>query len=220
MGTPCSHQWAKGFSIFFSGIQDLSDGLAWDALNENQYALCGPEIRGSVVGIVGLGRIGMAVAKLLVPFGISRLLYSSSSSKSYAAEVNAEYVSFDELLKQSDFVICCCSLKPENNNMFNSAAFKKMKKSAVFINTSRGAVVDQNDLAEALKNVNIFAAGLDVTTPEPLPAGHPLLLLKNCLILPHIGCSTFPAAIRMAELSAKNVLAGLRDEPLPCPVAI
>lgn len=205
---------------FKYGMHGLSNGSAWDELGENIYALSGHDIHGSTVGIVGLGRIGKAVAKRLTSFGVARILYSGTNPKALATEVNAEFVGFDYLLEQSDFVICCCSLKPENVKMFNSAAFKKMKKSAVFINISRGAVVDQEALYKALKTEDIFSAGLDVTDPEPLPRDHPLLSLSNCLILPHIGSSSFSVLNKSAELSARNVLAGLRGEPLITPVAL
>ena len=175
---------------------------------------------GSDVGIVGLGRIGQAVAKRFMSLGVGRILYSGAQPKDDAAEVNAEFVTFDQLLEQSDFVVCCCSLKPENVKMFSSAAFKKMKQSAVFINTSRGAVVDQEALYDALTTGEIFSAGLDVTTPEPLPAEHPLLSLDNCLILPHMASHSFRVINNMTELCAKNILAGLRNEPLVTPVTL
>ena len=163
--------------LFVLGSKGLAEGTAWNGLAEDPFDLSGPELRGSTVGIVGLGRIGLSVAKLLEPFGISRLLYCGNTAKKKAVEVNAEFVSFGQLLQQSDFVICCCSLNSQNVKMFNSDAFKKMKKSAVFINVSRGGVVDQDALYKALKNAEIFAAGLDVTTPAPLPKNHPLLSL-------------------------------------------
>ena len=157
---------------------------------------------------------------MLKPFGIQRLLYCGHNPKEYAAEVNAEFVTFTELLKLSDFVICCCSLYPENVKMFNSEAFSKMKKSAVFINVSRGSVVDQDALYKALKDGDIFAAGLDVTTPEPLPRDDPLLLLSNCLIVPHIGSRTFTALNKMADLSFQNLLDGVFGRALTAPVVL
>lgn len=96
--------------------------------------------------------------------------------------------------------------------------FKKMKKSAIFINTTRGDLVNQDDLYDALSNGVIYAAGLDVTTPEPLPTNHKLFTLKNCLILPHMGSSTEACRARMATLAAENLLAGLSDEKMPAEI--
>ncbi|XP_059169331.1 glyoxylate reductase/hydroxypyruvate reductase-like isoform X2 [Physella acuta] len=177
--------------------------------------LCGPGLDGATVGIVGLGRIGIAVAKCLKPFGVARILYSGRSEKSEAEEANAQYTSFDELLTKSDFVIACCALTPETKEMFNAAAFKKMKNTAVFVNSSRGGIVNQKDLYEALKSGEIGAAGLDVTSPEPLPTNSPLLKLKNCIVLPHIASATHSTREAMAVLAARNLLAGLKGEPMP-----
>ncbi|KAH3843474.1 hypothetical protein DPMN_116992 [Dreissena polymorpha] len=163
-----------------AGIQAVHGGQ-WGKTWESSLYLCGKDICNSVVGIVGLGRIGLGVAKRLRAFGISRLLYCGRASKPHAAEVNGEYVSFDELLKMSDFVIACCSITPENHHLFNADAFGKMKKSAIFINASRGILVDQDALYVALASGKILAAGLDVTTPEPLPPDHRLLTLPTAL---------------------------------------
>ncbi|KAH3843466.1 glyoxylate reductase/hydroxypyruvate reductase-like [Dreissena polymorpha] len=201
------------------GIQAVHGGQ-WGKTWESSLYLCGKDICNSVVGIVGLGRIGLGVAKRLRAFGISRLLYCGRASKPHAAEVNGEYVSFDELLKMSDFVIACCSITPENHHLFNADAFGKMKKSAIFINASRGILVDQDALYVALASGQIFAAGLDVTTPEPLPPDHRLLTLPNCTVHPHLGSATVTARHAMADLSARNALAGLRGEPLPAPVPL
>jgi len=152
------------------------------------FADLGVGLRDATVGIVGLGRIGVATARRLLPFGVSRFVYSSRSHKpEAAAKVNAEYLSFDELLKESDFVLACCSLNPSTEGMFDKAAFSKMKKNAIFVNIGRGGLVDQDALVDALSNNTIRGAGLDVTSPEPLPTDHPLFKLKNCVIIPHIG---------------------------------
>lgn len=178
--------------------------------------LCGSGLDGSTVGIVGLGRIGIAVAERLKPFGVEHFLYSGRSEKSDAEKINAKFVPLDDLLKTSDFVIACCALTPDTACMFNKSAFSKMKKSAIFVNTSRGGVVQQEDLYSALSNGDIAGAGLDVTTPEPLPTDSPLLSLPNCLVLPHIGSATYDTREAMAVLAAKNLLAGIRGETMPC----
>lgn len=182
--------------------------------------MCGSTMRGSTVGIVGLGRIGVAVAERIKPFGVSTILYSSRKSKPEAARLGAIFVSFDELLAQSDFVLSCCALTEETKEMFNDRAFHLMKNSAVFINTSRGGVVNQNDLYNALSKGEIRAAGLDVTTPEPLPTDHPLLGLQNCVILPHIGSAETQTREEMAKLAARNLIAGVTGRELPCSVQL
>ncbi|XP_013061809.2 glyoxylate reductase/hydroxypyruvate reductase-like isoform X1 [Biomphalaria glabrata] len=181
--------------------------------------LCGQGLEGATVGIVGLGRIGLAVAKRLKPFDIAQILYCGRSEKpSQALEVGAVFTSFEDLLTRSDFVIACCALTPETHHLFNATAFKQMKQTAIFINSSRGGIVNQDDLYEALKSGKIRAAGLDVTTPEPLPTDSPLLKLDNCLVLPHIGSATQSTREAMAVLAARNLLAGLQGKPMPCQI--
>ncbi|XP_060062993.1 glyoxylate reductase/hydroxypyruvate reductase-like [Ylistrum balloti] len=186
---------------------------------QNALFFSGHEITDSTIGIVGLGRIGMAVAKRLKAFKVAKFLYTGNSQKSYAEEVKAEFVSFDKLLKNSYFVIACCSINANNRGLFNKAAFKKMKKPAIFINVSRGVLVNQDDLIEALTTGEIYGAALDVTTPEPLPLDNPLHSLKNCLMTPHIGSVSYKARNGMASLTARNIMAGIRGEDLPSPVA-
>ncbi len=134
---------------------------------------------------------------------------------SHASQVGAQFVPLDELFRESDFVLLHCPMTDETKGMFNRDVFKKMKKSAVFINTSRGGLVNQEDLYEALKNGDIRAAGLDVTVPEPLPVDHPLLTLPNCVIVPHIGSATNETRQRMSELTAQNIMAALNGKPMP-----
>ncbi|RDD40883.1 Glyoxylate reductase/hydroxypyruvate reductase [Trichoplax sp. H2] len=172
--------------------------------------LCGTQLSNKVVGIVGLGRIGLAVAKRLLAFNVNKILYTGHSEK---AEVD-----FNTLLHQSDIIIVCCALTPETNGLFGESAFAAMKKNCIFINTSRGKVVNQSDLYNALVSNKIQAAGLDVTTPEPLPVDHPLKKLKNCVIFPHLGSATIEARNEMWTIAVRNLIAGLNNEPLPHPV--
>lgn len=181
--------------------------------------MCGKSLAGSTVGIVGLGRIGFGVAERLKAFKVKNILYSGNRAKIEAMEkLNAKFVPFDELLKQSDFVVVCCALTPSTKGIFNLDAFKKMKRDAIFVNSSRGLIVNQDDLYEALTTGLIRAAGLDVMDPEPLPTDHKLTKLPNCVLLPHIGSATLETRMTMAVLTAKNILAGLEGKPLPCPV--
>jgi phosphoglycerate dehydrogenase-like enzyme len=156
----------------------------------------------------------MAVAKRLQGFDV-RLLYHNRSPRPDDGAVNATYVDLDTLLSESDFVILLTALTPETEHMMNGTRFKQMKNSATLINVSRGGVVDQDALIAALQDGEIAYAGLDVTTPEPLPADSPLLALPNVTVLPHIGSASIPARERMAEMAAQNLIAGVRGERLP-----
>ena len=180
--------------------------------------LCGPTLTGSTVGIVGMGRIGFEVTKRLKPFGVRTFLSYDKFENQAAKDFGIQYVSFDSLLEQSDFVLLTCALTPETKGMMNKAAFSKMKSSAILINTSRGGVVNQDDLYEALSTGQIRAAGLDVTVPEPLPPSDPLAQLSNCLILPHIASATDETRSQMSDLTARNILAALEGKPIPAQV--
>jgi len=188
--------------------------IKWD----NGLFLCGPELVGATVGIVGLGRIGSAVAKRILGFEIAELLYYDVAEMPWAADVKAKFSSFEELITKSDFIIATCSSTPESWGLFNKAAFKKMKNTAIFLNVTRGALVNQDDLYEALTTGEIWAAGLDATSPEPLPVDHPLLKLNNCIVLPHIGSASTTTRNNMAVVTAQNLLAGLKQKSLICPV--
>ncbi|CAJ1052157.1 hypothetical protein F7725_005488%2C partial [Xyrichtys novacula] len=177
--------------------------------------LCGYELANSTVGILGLGRIGVAIAERLAPFKVKKFIYTDVAPRpELASLINAEYVSFDELAKQSDFLAVCCALTPETKEICNKNLFSKMKSSSIFINTSRGGVVNQEDLYEALSTGKIAGAGLDVTVPEPLPTSHPLFTLKNCVILPHIASASYSTRNDMSSLAANNLLLGLRGESM------
>ncbi|KAG2215988.1 hypothetical protein INT46_007048 [Mucor plumbeus] len=178
--------------------------------------LCGSQFTNKTCGIVGLGRIGEAVGHRLKAFGISKFVYSGRSKKPEAeAGLNAEYVSFDDLLQQSDVIVICCALTKETQDMFNYEAFTKMKDTAVLVNSARGGIVHQDDLVRALDENLIGAVGLDVTTPEPLPPSHKLYSFPNCLILPHVGSATMETRENMANMTLENIIAGLNDKALP-----
>lgn len=172
--------------------------------------MCGQGLSRSTVGIVGFGRIGQEVAKRIRPFGPARILYSNRSDRSAEAEhVRAERVELPALLGASDFVILTCALVPETVNLINRNTIELMKPNAILINSARGANVNQADLYEALRTKRIRAAGLDVTTPEPLPLDSPLLTLDNCVVLPHIGSADEATRTEMSRITACNILAGL-----------
>lgn len=180
--------------------------------------MLGQDLHGSTVGIVGLGNIGQAIVKRLKVFEVAKFVYSGHKEKAEGKALGAVFLPFAELLKESDFIIVACPLTPETKEMFNENAFNKMKNSAVFVNIARGGIVDQAALIKALKNGVIFAAGLDVMIPEPLPVDHEFLTLPNCVLVPHLGSATLKARTNMAELAAQNIVNALKGEKLLTPV--
>jgi glyoxylate reductase len=176
----------------------------------------GQDLVGRTLGIVGMGRIGFAMAKRLHHGWGMKVLYTARTPKPEAdTALGAQQVSFDTLLAESDFVSVHADLNPTTKNLFGPAEFGKMKRTAVFVNTARGAHVDQTALAAALRDGTIFAAGLDVTDPEPLPSDHELYSLPNCVIAPHIASATVGTRDAMARMCADNLLAGVAGRPLP-----
>ncbi|XP_050514277.1 glyoxylate reductase/hydroxypyruvate reductase isoform X2 [Diabrotica virgifera virgifera] len=185
----------------------------------NDWAwMCGQDITNSTVGIIGLGHIGQTIARRLKGFDIQQLLYTGHKEKKEGIELGAKFVSLNTLLEDSDFVIMVVPLTTETHHMCNEEFFSKMKKTAVFINVSRGEVVDQPALINALKRHTIFAAGLDVMTPEPLPSNHELLTLPNVVLMPHLGSATIETRQSMSTLTAQNILRGLAGEEMLTPV--
>lgn len=175
----------------------------------------GRDLSGATLGIVGLGKIGQAVARRAQAFGL-RIIYSDPSSHpQFEREFGAYHFPLEELLSQSDFVSLHVPLTPQTRGMIGEVALRRMKPTAVLINTSRGPVVDTGALHSALREGWISAAALDVIDPEPLPPGHPLYELDNCLITPHIGSATWNTRRAMAERACENLLAGLAGEKLP-----
>ena len=179
--------------------------------------LQGQDVHGATLGIVGLGRIGTEVARRARGFGM-RILYHDERRRSEEEEreLGVEYLSeLRELLVNSDFVTVHVPLSPETHHLIGSEEFAAMKPTAVFVNTSRGPLVDQRALYQALASGQIFAAGIDVTEEEPIPPDDPLLTLENVIIAPHIGSASVATRTRMAMLAAENLVAGLQGKTPP-----
>jgi glyoxylate reductase len=196
---------------------DAKEGrwLTWEPLG-----WLGQDLAGRTLGIVGMGRIGFATARRLHHGWGMQVLYTARADKPDAdRELGARRVDLDALLAESDFVSVHAALTPETRGLFGADRFRRMKRTAVFVNTARGPIVDQAALAAALRSGTIFAAGLDVTDPEPLPAGHELYGLANCVVAPHVASATVGTRGAMARRCADNLLAGVRGEPLPHGVA-
>ncbi|XP_011302344.1 glyoxylate reductase/hydroxypyruvate reductase-like [Fopius arisanus] len=180
--------------------------------------LLGHDLRGSTVGIVGLGGIGQEVVKRLIGFSVRKFLYTGHNRKKAGDELGAEFVSLDDILELSDFIVLAVPLTLETRALFNDAVFNKMKKTAVLVNVGRGAVVQTSSLLKALKEKKIFAAGVDVIDPEPLPSDHELLKLPNFEIVPHLGSATIKTRNEMSAVAAQNILDALENQPLAYPL--
>ena len=183
--------------------------------------LLGVEPAGMTLGVIGMGRIGKALAHRMVGGWKMNLIYTSRSEQTDVNEsLSARRVDLDQLLRESDFISIHVALCDATRHLIGEEAFSRMKPNAVLVNTARGEIIDQDALVDALNEGKIFAAGLDVTSPEPLPKSHPLVGHDRCLILPHIGSATTNSRHAMTKIAVDNVLAGLQGKPLRCPVQL
>jgi lactate dehydrogenase-like 2-hydroxyacid dehydrogenase len=169
------------------------------------------DLHGATLGIVGMGRIGQAIARRAAGFDME-VIYSTRSSKEIPG---ATRVGLEDLLARADIVIVAVSLDDETRGLIGAEELKLMKDTAFLVNVARGPIVDTDALVDALAAGSIGGAALDVTDPEPLPPDHPLLGFANCLVVPHIGSATFPARRAMATLAVANLTAYLQGEPMP-----
>ena len=171
--------------------------------------LLGRDLHGATLGIVGLGAIGQALARRARAFDMRVLYYSRTAKPEVDRELGITYCPFDELLSQSDFVSVHLPLAPQTRHLFDDEAFAHMKPTAIFINTARGAIVQETALLRALESKRIAAAAIDVTEVEPLPKTDPLLRLPNLLVTPHIASASVATRARMADLAVANLLDAL-----------
>ncbi|MCM8815903.1 MAG: D-glycerate dehydrogenase [Candidatus Omnitrophica bacterium] len=174
----------------------------------------GMEITGKTLGIIGAGRIGSNFARKSRGFSMNVLYYDIKRNFEIEKETGAEFVNFETLLKESDFISIHVPLLPETHHLIGEKEFSMMKKTAILINTSRGPVVDEKALVDALKKGKIWGAGLDVYENEPIIEPE-LLTLKNVVLLPHIGSATVETRTKMALMAAENILAFFRGEIPP-----
>ena len=207
-----------GFALLLAAARRVVEGDQYarspEFLRYDPGYMLGREAHSSTLGIIGLGNIGTQVARRARGFDM-RVLYHNRRRRTDAeARFDVEYVSLDELLALSDYVMLTCPLTEATHHLIDAAALRKMKPTATLINIARGPIVDTQALYEALRDEQIAGAGLDVTDPEPLPRNHPLLGLGNVTILPHLGSATIETRRKMAEISIQNLFLGLRGEPL------
>jgi glyoxylate/hydroxypyruvate/2-ketogluconate reductase len=186
----------------------------WESGLEEKWF--GVDVHHKVLGIIGMGGIGSAVAKR-AHFGFDMEILYNNRSRNEAVEekYGATYCSMEELLKKSDFICLMTPLTPETLNLIGEREFKLMKESAIFINASRGKTVDEDALIQALQNGQIYGAGLDVFVQEPVEKDNPLLSMNNVVTLPHIGSATYETRFKMAMTAATNLVTGLQGERPP-----
>lgn len=180
--------------------------------------LLGQDVHHATLGIVGFGRIGLAVAKRAQGFGMKILYTDVVRNEQAERELGIEYVDMDRLLAEADFITVHTNLTPETHHLIGQKQFEKMKRTAILVNTSRGPIVDNMALYDALRSGKIAYAALDVTEPEPIPADHPLLTLDNVIVVPHIASASVATRTKMALMAADNLIAGLKGEMPPNPV--
>ncbi|WP_316823206.1 D-glycerate dehydrogenase [Pedobacter gandavensis] len=179
----------------------------------------GIELRAKTLGVYGLGKIGLEMARCCkAAFGMKIIYHNRTRNQEAEQELNAKWLPFEDLLQQSDVITVHTALTPETEGKFGRTAFNLMKSTAIFINTARGAIHQEEDLIKALEEGEIWGAGLDVTNPEPMRSNHPLLNMPNVAVLPHIGSATQETRASMSELAARNVIAALKGLQIPFPV--
>ncbi len=174
----------------------------------------GQDLYGSTVGIIGMGRIGLEVAKRCLGFDTKILYHDKGRREDLEADYPLNFVDFDTLLMESDFVSLHTVLDDSTYHLISDEAFDKMKTNSVLVNAARGPIVDPKALYKALKDGRIAAAGLDVTEPEPIPMNDPLLTLENCVIVPHTASASVSTRREMSRISATNLLNGINGEKL------
>jgi len=185
---------------------------AYDSLNAGKWdrkSFMGVELRGKTLGVVGFGRIGRAVAKRALAFEMQVVAYDPFVPAAVAEQMGAKLVSLDELYAQADYITLHSVVNDQNRQMINHDSLAKMKKGVRIINAARGALINETDLAEAIKSGQVAGAAVDVYAEEPPPAGHPLIGLAGVIDTPHLGASTEEAQVAVAIEAAELVVAAL-----------
>ncbi|MFJ7752256.1 2-hydroxyacid dehydrogenase [Peribacillus muralis] len=185
----------------------------WETWSPMQ--LTGQDVHGATLGIIGLGRIGEALAKRAKGFDMNLVYFNRSRKYEQEKELGIEYLPLEKLLQVSDFVCILLPLTPDTAYMIGKEQLKLMKKTSVLINTARGGIIDEKALYQALKDRDIWATGLDVFEEEPVFVDHPLLTLPNVVTLPHIGSASIATRMKMAALAVQNLADGLAGDTPP-----
>ena len=206
------------FALLLDALRRISEGDRiirkgqWKQIY-GAYDYVGLDLHGKTLGIMGLGRIGKTLAKRAKAFDMKIIYHNRKQiSKTEEKKIGAKYTTFDKLISQSDIISIHVPHTKETNQIFNMKIFRKMKNTAFLINTSRGKVVNEKDLAIALKEKIIAGAGLDVFETEPINKNHPFLKLENIVLAPHVGSSTKETRSKMSEITIKNLILGIRGK--------
>ena len=207
------------FALLMSAARRISESERW--VRDGQWTLAfhplrwlGVDIHEKTLGIIGMGQIGLEMARRGRGFDMNIIYHSRSRRPDLEAEYGLVYVDLPTLLAESDFVSLHMPLTPETRHYIGEAELRQMKPTAILVNAARGPVVDSRALYTALKEGWIYAAGLDVTDPEPIPVDDPLLTLENVVIAPHVGSASLASRGAMCMLAARNLIAGLEGNPL------
>ncbi len=200
----CQHVAHHSEAVHAGRWESAEDWCFWD------YPLI--ELAGKTMGIIGFGRIGQNTGRIAKALGMTVL--ASGSRETEAGRAIAEYVDRDELFARSDVVVLHCPLFPDTAGIINRDTIAKMKDGVILINNSRGGLIVEQDVADALNSGKIMAAGLDVVSTEPIRADNPLLRAKNCFITPHISWAPKEARQRILDITVDNIRAFLAGEPI------
>lgn len=200
----CAHYGHHSSTVKEGRWQKCADWAYWD------YPVI--ELYKKTAGIIGLGRIGRAIANILN--GLEMKVLAADIHKDDEGKKTAEYVELDELLKEADVIFLACPLYPETEGIINKDSIAKMKDGVIIINNSRGGLIVEQDLADALNRGKIYAAGLDVVSTEPIRGDNPLLAAKNCMITPHISWAAKEARQRIMDITVKNIKAFMDGKPI------
>ena len=206
------------FALMIDSLRRISEGdriirkQKWNQIY-GAYDYVGLDLQGKTLGIIGLGRIGKTFAKRAKAFDMKIIYHNRKQiSKTDEKKLGVKYTTFNKLITQSDIISIHVPHTDETNQMFNMKIFRKMKKTSFLINTSRGKVVNEKDLVVALKQKIIGGAGLDVFETEPISKNHQFLKLENIVLAPHVGSSTKETRMKMAEITIKNLILGIKGK--------
>lgn len=210
------------FALLMAAARRVAEGDRFSRAGQWQtwapLLLAGQDVHHATLGLVGLGRIGSAVARRARGFEMRVLYYDPIRRPDLEQSLGIEFRELNEVLRESDFISVHVPLMPETRHLIGAEQFRMMKTTAVFVNAARGPVVDEAALVEALRSRTIYAAGLDVYEKEPLSPDSPLLQLDNVILAPHIASASIPTRTRMATLAAENLAAVLQGSRPPTPV--
>lgn len=206
------------FGLLLAAGRRFGEGVAAAREDRWQWAqglMWGQEVSGATLGVLGLGRIGTAVARRAQGFGMRVLYHSRTRKPEVEFALGCEYRSFADLLAEADFLSLHCALTPDTRHILGTEALARMKRTAVVVNTGRGGLIDQPALLQAVREGRLAGAGLDVTDPEPPPPDDPILHTPGIFVTPHIGSCSVVARTGMTRVCVQNLVAALKGERPP-----